>query len=272
VNQATTLPGRWIEQIGAMVYQVVETTGALGLFLARTADRAIRPRYELRAIAKQLHFIGARSFTVIAVAGAFTGMVVALQFYNTLVRFGSVNLLGSAVALSLIRELGPVLTALMVIGRAGSSTCAEIGIMRIDEQIDALECMAIDPYKYLMVPRLIAGVIALPLLTAIFDVIGILGGWFVGVVLFGVGEGAYFHGMYQTCNNGDILMGMVKPVVFGLIILWISTAKGFLMHLARRGAFGAEGVSRITTEAVVMSSIAILFADYLVSALLIHLT
>lgn len=269
MSHSLALPWRWIERLGSGAYQRIEDTGSLGLFLLRSVERALRPRYELRAVAKQIHFVGARSLTVIAVAGAFTGMVVALQFYDTLVRFGSVNLLGSAVALSLIRELGPVLTALMVIGRAGSSMCAEIGIMRIDEQIDALECMAIDPYKYLMVPRLIAGVIALPLLTAIFDCIGILGGWFVGVVLFGVGEGAYFQGMYQSVLNGDVAMGLVKPLVFGLIIIWVATAKGFLLHEDRKGAFGAEGVSRVTTDAVVMSSIAILFADYIVSALML---
>ena len=206
---------------------------------------------------------------MILVAGAFTGMVVALQFYDTLVRFGSVAMLGSAVALGLIRELGPVLSALVVIGRAGSAICAEIGIMRSDAQIDALECMAIDPYKYLIVPKLLGGIIAVPALTMMFIVVGVFGGWFVGVVLFGVSEAAYFQGMYETVVWHDIEMGLVKSFVFGLIIVWVATAKGFFLHLDRSGVFGAEGVSRTTTDAVVVSTIGVLVTDYLISAIML---
>ncbi|MBI4005117.1 MAG: ABC transporter permease, partial [Gammaproteobacteria bacterium] len=155
--------------------------GTSGLFLFTVLYQAVLPPYRLYPLIKQIHFIGARSLLVILVSGAFVGMVVALQFHDTLVRFGSVSLLGSAVGLSLVRELGPVLTALMVIGRAGSAMCAEISIMRNEQQIDALQCMAIDPYRYLMAPRIIAAIIAVPLLTAIFIVIGIFGGYFVGV-------------------------------------------------------------------------------------------
>jgi phospholipid/cholesterol/gamma-HCH transport system permease protein len=206
---------------------------------------------------------------VIVVAGAFVGMVVALQFYDTLVRFGSVSLLGSAVGLSLIRELGPVLTALMVIGRAGSAICAEVGIMRTEEQIDALECMAIDPYKFIIAPKLIAGLVSLPLLTSFFDVVGIFGGYVMGVGLFGVSSGAYFQGMYDTVLWSDIEMGLVKSIVYGLIIVWMASAKGYLLHLDRSGVYGAEGVSRITTNAVVLSSISVLFADYLISSVML---
>ena len=207
--------------------------------------------------------------TVTAVAGGFVGMVVALQFYDTLVRFGSVSLLGAAVGLSLIRELAPVLTALIVIGRAGSAMCAEIGIMRSDNQIDALECMAIDPYAYLIAPRFIATVIAVPLLTAIFNVIGIIGGWFVGVVIFGLSEGAYFVGISDSIVWDDVLMDLVKALSFGVIIVWICTGRGFLLHLDHRPTFGAEGVSRTTTDAVVSASIAVLFADYIISAVML---
>ncbi len=206
---------------------------------------------------------------VITVAGAFVGMVVALQFYDTLVRFGSVSLLGSAVGLSLIRELGPVLTALIIIGRAGSATCAEIGIMRSDNQIDALECMAIDPYRYLLFPRFVAFLIAVPLLTAIFNVIGIFGGWFVGVAVFKVNQGAYFQSMADSVLLHDLNMGVTKSIIFSLLIVWICAGKSFLMHLNRSMVFGAEGVSRVTTDAVVAASISVLFADYIISALML---
>lgn len=243
--------------------------GRFGLFLGAVAVHLLRPWRQPRALLRQLHFIGARSVTVIAVAGAFVGMVVALQFHDTLVRFGAVSLLGAAVGLSLIRELAPVLTALIVIGRVGSAMCAEIGIMRSDNQIDALECMAIDPYGYLLAPRFLATLIAVPLLTALFNLVGIAGGWFVGVVLFDLAGGAYFVSMADSVVWRDVLMGVIKSCCFALIIVWICTGKGFLLHLDRTPAFGAEGVSRTTTDAVVAASIAVLFADYVVSALLL---
>ena len=247
----------------------VAALGRLGLFLGQVVLHVARPWRQWRATLNQIHFIGARSVTVIAVAGGFVGMVVALQFYDTLVRFGSVSLLGAAVGLSLIRELAPVLTALIVIGRAGSAMCAEIGIMRSDNQIDALECMAIDPYGYLIAPRFIATIIAVPLLTAIFNVIGIVGGWFIGVVIFGLSEGSYFVGISDSIVWKDVLMDLVKAFSFGFIIVWICTGRGFLMHLDYRPAFGAEGVSRTTTDAVVAASIAVLFTDYIISALML---
>ena len=261
-SAALTLAPNW-------VVVRVAALGRLGLFLAEVALHVAKPWRQWRVTLNQLHFIGARSMTVIAVAGGFVGMVVALQFYDTLVRFGSVSLLGAAVGLSLIRELAPVLTALIVIGRAGSAMCAEIGIMRSDNQIDALECMAIDPYGYLIAPRFIATVIAVPLLTAIFNVIGIIGGWFVGVVIFGLSEGAYFVGISDSIVWDDVLMGLVKSLSFGVIIVWICTGRGFLLHLDHRPAFGAEGVSRTTTDAVVSASIAVLFADYIISAVML---
>ena len=243
--------------------------GVAGIFLYETIQSLFIPPYSLNLLLKQILFVGARSILVIIIAGLFVGMVIALQFYDTLVRFGSVSLLGSAVGLSLIRELGPVLTALMVIGRTGSAMCAEIGIMRVDNQIDALECMAIDPYRYLISPRILAGVFCVPILTAIFIVVGIFGGYFVGVILFDVSAGSYFQNMNDTVLNRDLLMGFIKSIIFGLLIVWISCEKGFNLHLDKNGAYGSEGVSRITTEAVVIASIAILFSDYLLSALIL---
>lgn len=196
-------------------------------------------------------------------------MVLGLQGYNTLRKFSAEGALGSAVALSLLRELGPVLTALMVTGRAGSAICAEIGIMRNSEQIDALECMAIDPHKYIMAPKFIATVVSMPLLTAIFDVIGIFGGYIVGVKLLGTNEGAYFNSMYKNVEFNDIYMGFIKSLCFGLLVVWICASKGFFVHLERKGGFGAEGVSRATTSAVVLSSVAILVVDYFITSLLL---
>jgi len=227
------------------------------------------PPYHLSSVSKQVLSIGARSMLVIIISGLFIGMVVALQFYDTLVRFGSISLLGSDVGLRLIRELGPVLTALMVTGRSGSAICAEISIMRHDNQIDALECMAINPVRYLIAPRILAGIISVPLLTAIFIVVGLFGGYFVGVVLFNVSPGSYYQSMYETVLIRDLIMGFSKSLVFGLLILWISTSKGYYLHLDKQGAYGPAGVSRITTDAVVLSSICILFADYLLSALIL---
>lgn len=255
-----------LEKIGGETLWTLQSTGRLGLFLLRTIKSVFTPPFKLFPVIRQVHFIGARSIFVILFTGAFTGMVLGLQGYYTLRKFGSEGFLGSAVALSLIRELGPVLTALMVIGRAGSAICAEVGIMRNSEQIDALECMAIDPYRYLIAPKLLAGIIALPLLTSIFDVIGIIGGYAVGVGLFGVSPGAYFQGMYASVVWADVEMGLIKSLVFGLLLIWIAAAKGYYLHLERSGGFGAEGVSRTTTDAVVLSSVLVLVWDYLITS------
>lgn len=258
-----------IEQIGDHTLNYLVQIGRMGGFLFNSILCIVSPPYRFFPIIKQIEFIGARSASVVLVTGLFTGMVLGLQGYNTLTRFNSEALLGSAVALSLIRELGPVLTALMVIGRAGSAICAEIGIMRNSEQIDALKCMAIDPYRYLIAPKVIAAIISVPLLTALFDVVGIFGGYLVGVLLLGVNEGAYFQGMYDSVTWQDVHMGLVKSLVFGLLIVWIAAAKGYYLHMERTQAFGAEGVSRVTTDAVVLSAVAVLVWDYLISAVLL---
>lgn len=258
-----------LERLGGEGLFYLEQAGRLGTFLAVTLVQAVLPPYPVRATVRQVNFIGARSLFVIVFTGAFTGMVLGLQGYYTLRKFGSEGLLGSAVALSLLRELGPVLTALMVVGRAGSAICAEVGIMRNSEQIDALECMAIDPHRYLIVPKLLAGVVCVPLLTCVFDVVGIGGGFLVGVALLGVNRGAYFQGMADAVVWADVEMGLVKSLVFGLLIVWLAAGKGFYLHRERSGGFGAEGVSRTTTSAVVLSSVAILVWDYLISSLLI---
>ncbi|MCO7226690.1 ABC transporter permease [Pleionea sp. CnH1-48] len=258
-----------ISRLGQSVIYNCEQAGYLTLFLLRALGRMFSWPIKLGPIIKQLHFIGAKSTFVIVTASLTIGLVLGLQLYYELNKFGAVDRLGTVVALSMIREMGPVVTALMVIGRAGSAMCAEVGIMRTDEQLDALECMAIDPYRFLMVPKFWATIISLPLLVAISDVVGILGGYVAGVWIFDVPSGAYFYGMYSSVDWVDINMGLVKSFVFGLIIVWISTGKGFLLHLDREGSYGAEGVSRITTQAVVLASISVLVADYLISAFMI---
>ena len=209
-----------------------------------------------------------KSLMVICLTGAFTGMVLGLQGYYTLVKFGSEGLLGAAVALSLIREMGPVLAAIMVIARAGSAIAAEIGIMRISEQIDALETMDIDPIRFLISPRLAAALISFPLLTAIFDVVGIFGGYLTGSLLLGIDEGIYFSRVESSVEMTDINGGFIKSLVFAVVVTGICTFSGFFTH-ERRDGFGAKGVSLSTTSAVVTSCVLILVTDYILTSFLL---
>lgn len=257
-----------IEHIGDAGINLVESSGRLGVFLFYTLSRLWMYRFPLEETLKQLFFIGAKTVPLILISGLFTGMVVALQFYDTLIRFGSVDLLGAAVAMSLIRELGPVMAALMVIARVGSATCAEIGIMRNEQQFDALDCMAIDSYHYVMLPRLLAAVVSVPLLTAMFDFFGIGGGYIVGVLIHGISDGAYLVGMADTVVWNDVWMGIVKSLLFGLVIMWVCLAKGFYLHIEQDQS-GAVGVSQATTQAVVLSAVLMLFVDYIVSSLML---
>lgn len=251
------------ETIGKRTLQAIDHMGKMAIFLTGTIASLPFPPYQVRRIVKQVHFIGVKSLFVIVLTAAFTGMVLALQGYYTLQKFGSEGLLGSAVALSLIRELGPVLSALMVTGRAGSALTAEIGIMRIGEQIDSLESMGIDPVKFIVVPRLLAAILSVPLLTAVFDVVGILGGYLVGVKLLGVNAGVFFGQMEASVEWNDVANGLIKSLVFGVIIAWVCTFKGYFTGR------GAEGVSQSTTSAVVLSSVLVLVSDYILTSVLL---
>jgi phospholipid/cholesterol/gamma-HCH transport system permease protein len=257
-----------IQSLGAYALRQVFSAGRLGLFFIYTIRGIIRPPGKFWPTVKQIQFIGTKSFVVIGFTAAFTGMVLALQGYHTLTMFGSEGWLGSAVGLSLIRELGPVLTALMVTGRAGSATAAEIGIMRIEEQIDALECMAIDPFSYLITPRLIASIISVPLLTSFFNVVGVLGGYLIGVGLLGVNEGAFWDGLTSSVDWSDLSMSLVKSACFSVIIVWVCTYKGFYAGVDE-GSFGPVQVGRATTDAVVISSIAVLISDYVITSMML---
>jgi len=252
-----------IRAIGRKAIVSLQELGNCGQFLIYALYSLLRHPGRPLHVLKQVRFIGAKSLFVIVLTAVFTGMVLGLQGYYTLTKFGSEGMLGTAVALSLVRELGPVLSALMVTGRAGSAITAEIGIMRISEQIDALETMALDPYKYLISPKFIAAMISMPLLCAIFDVVGIYGGWVVGVKLLGVNPGAYFSEMYKSVEWKDVYSGFVKSFSFGLIIAWIGCYKGYY------AGHGAEGVSRATTESVVLTSVLILVWDYFLTSILL---
>ena len=257
-----------IRGIGAYTLGMVAGTGRTTVLFVTCLSRIFARPFPWQEFTKQLYFIGAKSSLVVVVAGLFTGMVIALQFYNTLVRFGSVDLLGSAVALSLLREMGAVMTALMFIARVGSSVCAEIAIMRNEQQFDALDCMGIDSYRYVLLPRVLAALIALPLLTAMFNVIGIGGGYVIGVLIMGLSEGAYIQGLMGTVIWSDVYMGFIKSEVFAAVIIGVSLAKGYYPP-SDRNVSGSEAVSLVTTEAVVLSAILMLFADYLISALML---
>jgi phospholipid/cholesterol/gamma-HCH transport system permease protein len=253
---------RPFEEIGRRTIAVVDALGRFGTFLGVAIGLLVTPPFKLRAFIGRIHYIGFNSLLIILLTGAFTGMVLGLQIYVTLSRFGSEAYLGPAVALSLIRELGPVLSALMVTGRAGSALTAEIGIMRITEQIDALTVMALNPMRYLVVPSLVAGLVTMPMLTALFDVVGIFGGYLVGVELLGLSQGTYFGEMKTFVDLKDIMTGFWKSLCFGVIVTWVATYKGF--HVGH----GAEGVARATTQSVVLSSVLILVWDYFMGSVL----
>jgi len=223
---------------------------------------AFVPPLRAKRIFKQMEFIGVKSVFIVVLTGTFTGMVMALQTYHGFRLFSAESLVGSTVALAITRELGPVLTALMVTARAGSAMAAELGTMRVTEQIDALSVMATNPTKYLVVPRIVACVITLPLLTVLADITGVLGSYFVAGKLLGIDGGVFTANIIKYVELGDIYNGLFKAMCFGLLMGTISCYKG----LSTRG--GAEGVGRATTESVVLSSVTILVSDYFLTALM----
>ncbi len=211
---------------------------------------------------KQLAYLGAETTPVVLITSLFSGGVIALQTYSTFYRFNAEFLIGAVVALSMGRELGPVLTALMVVARVGSAMTAQIGTMRITEQIDALEVMGIDPRSYLITPRIVAGTLGVPMLTVLSNIAGILGGWFVAVKLFGVNEYLFWEKMKELTELHDFLGGLYKATFFGFIITAVSCYFGFYT----KG--GTEGVGRATTNSVVTSSMLVLISDYFLTAII----
>ncbi len=254
---------RLLDALGRLLLRVLEEIGRFFSMLGRVAVWAVRPPYDIAEHLRQMVRVGYDSIPVVFVTTLFTGMVLALQTFNGFARFHAQNLVGSVVALSLTRELSPVLTALMVTGRVGSSMAAELGTMRVTEQIDALTSFGTDPVQYLMVPRVIASILMLPLLVVMGDAVGIYGGYLVAVQLLGANPVAYLDNSFQYLQVGDdIVSGVIKAAVFGLIFSLVACVRGYYT------TGGAEGVGRSTTRAVVSGSLSVLVVDFFLTKLL----
>ena len=252
--------------IGQLTIRVLGNFGAITVFFSLALVNIFR-RKQFREIVDQIYYIGARSSLIVLLVGLFTGMVLGLQLFYTLVKFGSVGDLGSAISLTLVREMGPVLTAIMIAARAGSGIAAEIGILRISEQVDALYTMGVDPVRYLISPRIAASIISFPLLTAFFDFIGIIGGYLTGVLLLGTNGGTYFYRVQSSLDMVDIRGGFIKALVFGAIVSCICCFQGYFCHM-RSDGYGAKAVGLATVSAVVLSCVMILVSDYVVTSFL----
>jgi phospholipid/cholesterol/gamma-HCH transport system permease protein len=254
-----------IAAVGRGALFLVDEIGAMTLFMLKGLRATANFTSQTTKILRQIAAIGFGSLFLILLIGLFTGMVIGLQGYHTLSQFGSTGFLGSAVALSLIRELAPVLTAIMVTGRAGSAMSAEIGVMRITDQIDAIEVMNINPMNFLIAPRLTASLIAFPLLTSLFTVVGIFGGFITGVLMLDMSSGIYFSRIDSSVQWGDVMSCLVKAVVFAVLVVTVCCYKGFFVHLRSDGK-GAEAVGNASTSAVVLSCILILISDYVITS------
>jgi phospholipid/cholesterol/gamma-HCH transport system permease protein len=253
-----------IEYVGAAIGRPLQGLGRGTLLFYATLKETFRPPSELREIIRQMVEVGINSLPVVLITALFTGMVLALQSYTSFKRFGAEGLVGTVVALSMTRELGPVLSALVVTGRAGAAMAAELGTMRVTEQIDALEAMATNPVKYLVVPRVFAGMTMLPAIAVITDIVGILGGYMASVVFLGTNATSYLRATWTYLQAQDIYSGLIKAFFFGAAFALISCYKGFYA----KG--GAEGVGRATTGAVVYSMMTVLISDYFLSAWLFN--
>ncbi len=252
--------------VGVRTLGLLGNFGAIAVFFSLAFVNIFR-RKQVREIVNQVFYIGARSSLIVLLVGLFTGMVLGLQLFYTLVKFGSAGALGSAISLSLVREMGPVLTAIMITARSGSGMAAEIGILRISEQVDALYTMRVDPIRYLISPRIAASIISFPLLTAFFDLIGIIGGYLTGVLLLGTNAGTYFYRAQSSLSMVDIRGGFIKALIFGAIVSCVCCFQGYFCHM-RTDGYGAKAVSLATVSAVVLSCVMVLIADYVVTSFL----
>jgi phospholipid/cholesterol/gamma-HCH transport system permease protein len=253
---------RFFAWLGGGFLEAMAESGRMALLLWEAALALVRPPLRIGLFFRQMEFVGVNSLFVVLLTSLFTGMVLALQTYHAFRLFSAEGLVGATVALSMTRELGPVITALMGTGRAGSSIAAEIGTMRVTEQVDALTVMAINPVQYLVTPRVVAGLVMLPLLTVVSDFVGILGGYLVGVKMLGINGGIFMNRIYELVELEDIYNGLAKAAVFGVILALVGCYKGFYT------SGGAEGVGRATTQAVVLASVLILASDYVLTSLM----
>ncbi len=251
-----------IQNLGFSALNFVEQLGRFTAFSGSAMLQALRPPFRMGVFFDELYKLGVLSLVIICVSGAAVGAVLALQGYNTLQRFGATDSLGAVVGISLLRELGPVLTALLATGRAGSATTAEIGTMVATEQLDGLRMMAVNPMSFVVVPRLLAMIVVMPLLSALFITCGMGGGYLVGVSLMGVDGGRYMSNLYANVDfHEDVVGSLVKAVVFGVVVGLISTWRGFTSKP------NSAGVSAATTSTVVTASVTVLLLDYIVTAL-----
>ena len=253
----------WLIHLGTSTLNRLEMFGRASFMLFGAIVAKPQPVKMIPLIIKQIHIVGVQSLLIIVISGLFIGMVMALQGYTILVDYGAEGSLGPMVALSLLRELGPVVTALLFAGRAGSALTAEIGLMKTTEQLSSLEMMAVDPLRRVIAPRLWAGIISMPMLALIFSAVGILGGHLVGVDWLGVDSGSYWSIMQSTVDwNKDVVNGIIKSMVFAFVITWIAIFKGY------DSIPTSEGISKATTETVVFSSLAVLGLDFIMTALM----
>lgn len=254
-----------VQRLGAFAIDRIGSLGIAALFLVRVLGHFDIVLRRPRLLIQQIHAVGVLTLVIIVIAGLFVGMVLGLQGYNTLVDFGAETSLGLVVAKFLTRELGPVLTALLFTGRAGSALTAEIGLMKATEQLAALEMMAVNPLRRVIAPRYIAAVISVPLLAALFSSVGVWGGHLIGVELLGVDSGVYWSAMREGVDiYDDVMNGMIKSVVFGAVVTWIAVYQGYSC------APNSAGISRATTRTVVMGSLLILGLDYILTALMFN--
>jgi phospholipid/cholesterol/gamma-HCH transport system permease protein len=251
---------RFLAAIGAATLAFIETTGRLTLFALRAVATVAAPPFYLRSVLRQMLEIGYFSLPVVGLTALFTGMVLALQSYSGFSRFSAEGAVATVVVLSMTRELGPVIASLMVAGRVGAAMAAEIGTMRVTDQIDALATLSTDPRRYLVLPRLVAGVVTLPVLVFVADIIGVFGGYLVGVYRFHFNPLAYIANTEQYLETRDVVSGLVKAAVFGFIVALMGCYQGYYS----RG--GAQGVGQATTFAVVSASVLILVFDYALTA------
>ncbi|ROU01955.1 lipid asymmetry maintenance ABC transporter permease subunit MlaE [Marinobacter sp. R17] len=249
--------------IGRGTFDILASLGRSSEFLVRSLIAVPRPATGLPLLFKQIYAVGVLSLAIIVVSGLFIGMVLGLQGYNILTDYGSEQAIGQMVALTLVRELGPVVTALLFAGRAGSALTAEIGLMKATEQLSSMEMMGVDPLRRVIAPRFWAGFITMPLLAMIFSVVGIWGGMLVGVDWLGVFEGSYWANMQSSVDFGeDVLNGVIKSIVFGFVCTWIAVYQGY------DSVPTSEGISSATTKTVVYSSLAVLGLDFILTAVM----
>ncbi len=247
--------------LGRGAIGLVRGTGAVALFAAEGLSHLVRPPFHARQFWRAFIEVAWFSLPVVALTAVFTGMVLALQSYTGFARFNAEGAVANVVVLSITRELGPVLAGLMVAGRIGAAFAAEIGTMRVTDQIDALTTLSTNPMKYLVAPRLLAGTLALPLLVVVADTLGVMGGWLVGTTQLGFSSGAYLKATFDFVEPWDVISGLIKAAVFGFVVTLMGCWFGY------HSGGGAQGVGRATTSAVVTASILILSADYVLTAL-----